>query len=106
MDTTGSASGPATQGSARSSIAILGGVSQRDVAWRRIDFAPILDVPCVNRARVVVPTPTGLIRSAWKRTKAGVRVSLSLPKGVEAKVRLPGISSAATKGRSTYVVDL
>ncbi|MBE3070604.1 MAG: alpha-L-rhamnosidase, partial [Planctomycetes bacterium] len=70
--------------------ATLGGVSQTDVAWRRIAFAPVFDMPETNDVSVTVPTPQGLVRAAWKRSKKGIDVRLGLPRGVAAAVRLPG----------------
>jgi hypothetical protein len=85
-------------------VGTLGGVTQADVAWRRIGFAPLLDVEGVNRVRAVVPTPQGQIQASWERAKGKTEVSLALPKGTEAEVRLPGIEPAAVTGRCRWLL--
>jgi len=85
-------------------VGTLGGVAQADVAWRRITFAPVLDVPRVDRCHVTVPTPHGLIRAAWKRVADAVGVTLSLPAGVRAEVRLPGMAPMQAAGSSRWLV--
>jgi hypothetical protein len=82
----------------------LGGVTQSDVAWRRIAFAPVLDVPGVDRCSIVVPTPNGFIRAGWKRRGNAIAVSLSLPEGVQADVRLPGMDPARAASTSRWLV--
>jgi hypothetical protein len=82
----------------------LGGITQRDVAWRKITFAPLLDLPTTDRVAVAVPTPQGIIRAAWKRHKAGIDVSLSLPEGIKAAVCLPGVKPRQVTGSNRWRV--
>jgi alpha-L-rhamnosidase len=82
----------------------LGGVLQTDTAWRRIRFAPVLDLPDVDHGRTVIPTPHGLIRASWRRRDGEADVRLSLPEGVTAEVRLPGLRPLAAAGRQRWTV--
>ena len=85
-------------------VGTLGGVTQADAAWRRIRFAPVLDLKETGRVRVAVPTPRGLIRAAWERGRDGTHVRLALPKGVGAAVRLPGVRGGTVTGRHEWLV--
>jgi len=67
----------------------LGGITQTDVAWRRIRFAPVLDAEGPANVQVAVPTPHGLIRSQWQRKSHAIEVRLNLPKPIVADVELP-----------------
>ena len=87
-------------------VGTLGGVMQQDLAWRRITFAPVLGMPETDRAAVAVPTPQGMVRASWRRTKNGAEVSLALPKGVAADVILPGMKPTVVTGRSRWLVPL
>ena len=86
-------------------VRTVGGVSQADVAWRRIAFAPVFGLEETDHAAVVVPTPQGLIRAAWKRGPRGIDVSLALPRGVEADVGLPGLVPYTATGRMEWLVE-
>jgi hypothetical protein len=85
-------------------VGTLGGIGQKEAAWRRISFAPVLDMAETDRVAVAVPTPQGLIRASWQRLKKGADVSLSLPRGVTADVVLPGMRPAAVTGKNRWVV--
>lgn len=85
-------------------VGTLGGVTQADRAWRRVRFAPVLDMKETGRVKVAVPTPRGLIRAAWERKGDGTRVRLSLPKGIEADVRLPGVKRGSVTGRQEWLI--
>ena len=78
---------------------IVGGISQTDTAWRRIRFAPEFSLPGVNRARVAVPSPHGLIEASWRRSGSHLDVELHLPRGVTADVVLPGAPRRSLTGR-------
>ncbi|MFW6146439.1 MAG: alpha-L-rhamnosidase C-terminal domain-containing protein [Planctomycetota bacterium] len=86
--------------------ATLGGITQTDAAWRRIRFAPVLDAPQVDRADVVVPTPHGLIRTAWRRTDGEAEITLDLPDGIEAATGLPGEEPGTTAGSGHWQVRI
>jgi len=83
----------------------LGGVVQFAPGWRRIAFAPEFCVEGVDRSSVAVPTPLGMIRSAWCRRGESLTVSLSLPPGMTADVRLPGVRPIVVTGTNRWVVD-
>ena len=85
---------------------IVGGVSQTDTAWRRIRFAPEFNIPGVNRAKVAVPTPHGLIEATWKRTAGRLDVERRLPPGITADVAVPGIPPRPVTGRSRWLICL
>ena len=81
----------------------VGGVRQADVAWRRILFAPVLDLPEVDHGAVTVPTPHGAVRARWHRRQDGfVEAALRLPKGVVADVLLPGVKLKGQTGRLAW----
>ena len=86
-------------------VGTLGGVVQTGLAWRRIAFAPVFDMPETGRVAVAVPTPQGLVRAGWTRTKKGIDVRLSLPKNVVADVRLPGRKAATVTGAGRWRVE-
>ena len=68
----------------------LVGIRQTAPAWRRIVLEPCF-VESIDHAEATVPAPPGPIHAAWKRLSNGkTEVSLSLPPGVTADVRLPG----------------
>jgi hypothetical protein len=87
-------------------VGTLGGVTQKDVAWRRISFAPELGLKETDHAAAVVPTPQGLVRASWRRKGREAVVRLSLPKGVAAAVRLPGVKPITVTGRNVWQVKL
>jgi hypothetical protein len=53
-----------------------------------------------------VPTPAGPIKSAWRRKGAEAEVELSLPRGVSATVRLPGLPAQRVTGKQHWRVTL
>lgn len=65
----------------------VGGISQSAPEWAEITFRPVFHG---ENSSVTVPTPRGPIRSEWKKVKGKVQVKLLLPKGVKARVELPG----------------
>jgi hypothetical protein len=82
----------------------LGGVVQTREAWRSLAFAPRLGCDGVTNASATVPTPAGLVRSNWKKTGQAYIVNLSLPKGVKADVRLPGLAPRTVTGKNHWTV--
>jgi len=86
-------------------VQTLGGVVQSSPAWRRILFAPVLDMEGVDRASVAVPTPLGMVRSAWRRRGGRIAVSLSLPRGMTADVCLPDVKPVSVTGANRWTVD-
>ena len=80
----------------------VGGIRQTAPAWGKILFEPTFEG---DRAETVVPTPHGPIRSAWERTAADIKVRLELPKGISAKVILPGQRPLMVKSRSSWRVN-
>ena len=66
-----------------------------------------VDLPEVDSAELVIPTPSGDIVSAWRRAATGrVGVRLKLPQGVTADVRLPGLEPTTATGSSQWRVSL
>ena len=78
-----------------------GGIRQSGPAWESVVFEPILHG---DAGGATIPSPKGKIVGAWKRDiKTGaVRVSLSLPRGVTARVRLPGLPGETVTGRRAW----
>jgi alpha-L-rhamnosidase len=64
----------------------LGGITQMAPAWKKILFRPAFIGKSANST---VPSPQGAIRSAWKRRDGVIHVTLSVPRGVRARIALP-----------------
>jgi hypothetical protein len=75
-------------------VRTLGGVRQNDIGWKKIIFSPVFDVPGINSVEITVPTPLGPINSVWRHTASHINVLLNMPKGMKAKVMLPGNNTA------------
>lgn len=81
---------------------ILGGVRQVAPAWAEIVCEPHF---IGDRAEVAMPTPQGAIISAWRRSDGGeVTGRLRVPKGVRARLRLPGQAEIMVTGLHRYVL--
>jgi hypothetical protein len=81
---------------------IIGGIWQTAPAWREIAFVPRF---IGTRGGATVPTPQGAVTSAWERRGNRVHVSLSLPRGVKARVLLPGLKPEMVTGTHRWVVQ-
>ena len=82
---------------------IIGGIRQIAPAWKEVRFEPCF---WGESNDTVTPTPHGLIRSSWKKTKRGIVIDLRLPDGVKARPHLPGISRNSVEGKASWKVDL
>ncbi len=72
----------------------IGGITQIAPAWAKVRFAPVFEG---EHGGATVPTPRGPIVSRWERLPDGrVEVSLRLPAGVAAEVKLGKISERVT----------
>lgn len=80
---------------------IIGGVRQAAPAWREVVFAPVF---IGHRGGATYPAPPGPIISAWQREGPAVRVTLALPRGVSATVKLPGRTAEKITGRREWLV--
>lgn len=56
---------------------IIGGIRQSAPAWKTITYNPVFHGEHCN---TTVPTPLGLIKSRWRRTKNKVHIELILPR--------------------------
>jgi hypothetical protein len=83
---------------------LVRGVRQTAPAWREILFRPGLST--AERARGTVAIPQGTVRSEWGPAPGGkgVRVRLALPKGITARVELPGVRWARVRGGGSWEV--
>ena len=81
---------------------IIGGIRQAAPAWRKIEFSPAF---IGANGGATVPTPRGPVISAWTREGSRVHVSLALPRGVTATVRLPGRPALRVAGRHRWTVE-
>lgn len=78
----------------------IGGVNQTGPAWCSIRFSPLLQG---ERGGAEIPTPSGKIVSAWTRNrKNAIQVSLQLPDGITAMVRLPGLRPCVATGKNRW----
>ena len=82
---------------------IIGGVRQTAPQWKHVEFAPVF---VGDSGGSTVPTPAGSITSRWQREGAGVKVELSLPRGITASVRLPDRPPFNATGRKSWQVSL
>jgi alpha-L-rhamnosidase len=84
-------------------VRTVGGIEQSAPAWKEIIFRPVFHG---EQGRATVPTPQGSITSEWKREGNRLAVKLQLPKGVKARVELPGIKTRviAKSGKWTCAV--
>jgi hypothetical protein len=80
---------------------IIGGVRQSVPAWKRIRFAPEF---VGDAGGATFPTPQGPIASNWQRAAGVVRVNLTLPRGVTAEVRLPGMRRQEVTGKNGWTI--
>jgi hypothetical protein len=78
---------------------IIGGVRQVAPQWKQVEFAPVF---IGDSGGCTVPTPAGLITTAWRREGAGAHVELVPPRGTTATVRLPGRPPFKTIGRQGW----
>lgn len=81
---------------------IIGGVRQMAPGWKQIEFAPVF---VGTSGGCTLPTPLGLITSAWRREGPGVHVELALPRGVSAAVRLPGLPPGKVTGARGWALS-
>jgi alpha-L-rhamnosidase len=81
---------------------IIGGITQTAPAWKRIRFKPCFLGECGG---ATVPSPQGPIIGAWEKKGDKVDVALLLPRGVSARVELPGIKPLQVTGRKHWTVQ-
>jgi len=81
---------------------ILGGVRQAAPDWREINFSPEF---YGDWAKVVIPSSRGKIVSTWERVDFGIKGKLILPKGISARVALPGNAPSVVSGSYSYSVS-
>ena len=80
----------------------IGGIRQNAPRWKKIIFQPFFEG---EYGETIIPTPMGKIKSQWKKGKNNtVTVSLTLPKGVSALVRLPGKKDFLSHKSSKWIV--
>ncbi|MFH1024798.1 MAG: alpha-L-rhamnosidase C-terminal domain-containing protein [Planctomycetota bacterium] len=83
---------------------VLLGIRQTAPAWKEIRFAPVFTG--TDRVRGAVATPRGMIESGWNKTAKGVRVFLRLPKGITARVNLPGTKPLRVSGHRSWMLPV
>lgn len=66
---------------------ILAGIRQQAAGWAAVSIAP-QPIAGLDRAEALVPSPRGDITSRWERRGDAIRLSVSVPKGVKAEIRL------------------
>ena len=82
---------------------ILGGVRQAAPGWKEISFSPIFHG---THAEVSIPTPQGLIQSAWRRQDDIIDVTLKLPEGIAAKICLPGMAGKTVTSKHHWSLPI
>lgn len=81
----------------------IGGLRQTAANWNRVLFAPVFEG---EYGGATVPTPHGLLISHWQKTDGEIVVSLDIPDGIEAEIRLPEISETRRAGRHEWRLKL
>jgi len=81
----------------------LGGILQKSAGWKEIIFRPVI-MPEYGFADCAVPTPYGIIRSAWKVSANNADVRIELPAGVHAEVFLPGVKERMSGNKKWLVL--
>ena len=82
----------------------IGGLHRKAAGWSSIEYAP--DLNCgLTWANCEYQTPYGLVKCAWTQTAEGFKVGLTVPHGVQAWVKLPGIAQNLTPGRHSFTVS-
>ncbi len=84
----------------------LGGIMQAAPAWREVAIRPTLDAQSINKVNVTVPTPQGLVRSAWQRRGTRISGSIVLPPGMTGKLILPSQPTRAVSGKCGWNLSL
>ena len=79
----------------------IGGITQSAPAWKKITFNPVF---YGDNCRASVPTPNGPIYMEWEKASRRINVSLLLPKGTTANVRLPGFRNKIYAGENRWKV--
>ena len=83
---------------------ILLGIWQVKPAWKEICYAP--DFTNVSSAQGKLATPLGVIESRWVKKNDIVTVSLKLPGGMNAVVKLPGRRTQRITGRLKVTITI
>ena len=81
-------------------VNILAGIRQLGPVWESIEFAPQF-ADGIDFAEAAVPSPKGEIKARWKRSGAKIEAVLTIPSGVKAQVKLPGVNKVINKA-GTY----
>lgn len=72
--------------------------------YEKVLWKPVAD-PRVGALSWSLETKFGIVQSAWKvRSDGRTEYELSLPEGVTAEVKLPGISETKTAGKHRYIL--
>ena len=82
-------------------MTIGSGIHQTGANWKTVDYRPTF---LGERAEVELPTPHGTILSSWRREPKAIHATLVLPRGVSARVVLPGHEHATATGRNRFTV--
>ena len=64
------------------------GITPVTPGWKTFSITPNCDL--LNQANITVPTIAGNISSAFRKTSQGVVMDITVPKGTQAQVKVPG----------------
>ncbi|MDS0244386.1 glycoside hydrolase family 78 protein [Microbacterium kitamiense] len=82
----------------------LVGVASTEPGYRRIRFAPVF-LPGIDHASARIDTVAGTVAAGWRRTDAGIEVSLEVPAHSRAELDVPGLQGEDIgSGQHTWVV--
>jgi hypothetical protein len=81
----------------------VGGIFQVAPGWKQILFRPTFHG---DYNRTVIPTPLGPVRSEWKKTRNQLRIKLTLPPKMSARVELPGRSPEVISKSKSWVCEV
>ena len=88
-------------------VRTLGGITQVDAAWKRIRFAPALGHPDINKVKVAVPTPQGIIESSWEKVEDNCfKVTLNVPKNVKVDMTMANLASKIVRRTNSWNIRI
>ena len=81
----------------------IGGLNCKEPGWRSVEFAPRVDCG-LQWAACSHQTPYGLAACRWEKAEGATNVEITVPHGVSAVLRLPGLEQELAAGTHTFAV--
>lgn len=81
----------------------IGGMRRVGPGWEEIEFAPATERE-IDWARCSHMTPYGLAACHWEKSGESITAEITVPFGVKARVKLPGLERELLAGKHTFVL--